>query len=127
MGGGSAGGEAYELFVSLLRRAWADLPGEHRVPSLGDPRTRSAEGLAEILGPAGFGPPTWSTARIDFGGPVELVWEAMARVYDMGPLPAAAVAELREAFLAGAAELAPAGGPVPCAMTMKFATARLRG
>lgn len=126
VGGGAAGGEAYELFLRLLRPALLAVPESQRMPALGDRRTRTCEGLDEILGPAGFAPVDWETVRIDLSGPPEQVWSAVSALYDLEVLDAPAVPELRRRFLAEAAALTPAGGPVPCAMNVRVATARLR-
>ncbi|MCF3964667.1 class I SAM-dependent methyltransferase [Streptomyces fuscigenes] len=125
LGGGPAGGEAYEMFVGLLREWDARLPGGLGTPRLGDRRTRDRAGLQEILSPAGFGPVGWSTVRIDIGGPAEQVWDAVSGVYDLGPMPEAAVTRLREEFLTGAARLRGPDGTTPCALRLHLATARL--
>ncbi|MGQ4512458.1 methyltransferase domain-containing protein [Streptomyces sp. DW26H14] len=126
LGGGAAGdGEAYGMFVGLLRRLDAKLPGGLGVPRLGDRRTRDRAGWEEIFTPAGFGPVEWRTVRIDVSGPAERVWETVACVYDMAPLSADVVAALRTDFLAGAADLTPPGGLTPCALNFHVATARL--
>lgn len=126
LGGGALGGEAYELFVSLLRSAVRQAPAEQRIPSLGDRRTRVREGFDAILVPAGFAPADWQSTALDLGGPAEQVWAAVSGVYDLGPLDPAAVADLRTAFLAGARSLADPDGRVPCGFTVHLATARLR-
>ncbi|MGW4079156.1 class I SAM-dependent methyltransferase [Streptomyces asiaticus] len=56
VGGGAVGGESYERFLGLLRRTIEEVPAARRIPALGDRRTRSRDGLDEVLGPAGFGP-----------------------------------------------------------------------
>ncbi|MEU5087336.1 methyltransferase domain-containing protein [Streptomyces sp. NPDC021356] len=122
VGGGAVGGEAYELFGKLLRSAVERAPAEQRVPALGDRRTRSRAGLAELLAPAGFGPLEWETVAIDLGGPVERVWAAVSGLYDVGPLAPAAVARLRTDFLAAAKELTDADGRVPCGFRVHVAT-----
>jgi SAM-dependent methyltransferase len=127
LGGGPAGGEAYELFVGLLRRTLAERPGGWGMPRLGDRRTRSREGLEEILAPAGFGPVAWQPVRIDLSGPAGQVWESVAGVYDLGPLPADVVSGLRARFLEDAAALTTAYGVTPCALVFHFAVARLGG
>ncbi|MGX4691458.1 class I SAM-dependent methyltransferase [Streptomyces sp. JNUCC 63] len=126
IGGGALGGEAYELFGGLLRAAVERAPAEQRIPPLGDRRTRSRTGLAEILEPAGFGAPDRETVPIDLSGPVERVWAALSGIYDVGPLDPAAVRRLREAFLTEAAGLAGPDGRVPCGFTIHVVTARLR-
>lgn len=118
IGGGAVGGEAYELFLGLLRAAIRDVPAAQRVPALGDRRTRSREGLDGLLGPAGFTPVDWETVAMDLSGPPEQVWAALSGVYDVGPLDPRTVTSLRETFLARAEALALAleipDGLVPC-------------
>ncbi|WP_405508677.1 class I SAM-dependent methyltransferase [Streptomyces cyaneofuscatus] len=130
IGGGAVGGEAYELFLGLLRAAIRDVPAAQRVPALGDRRTRSREGLDGLLGPAGFTPVDWETVAMDLSGPPEQVWAALSGVYDVGPLDPRTVTSLRETFLARAEALALAleipDGLVPCGMKVHVVTARLR-
>ncbi|MFI5899742.1 class I SAM-dependent methyltransferase [Streptomyces cyaneofuscatus] len=126
IGGGAVGGEAYNLFLGLLRSAVKNVPTAQRVPALGDRRTRSREGLDGLLGPAGFTPVTWETVAFDLSGPAEQVWDAMSGVYDVGPLDPRTVASLREAFFAQVEELATPDGLVPCGVKFHVATARLR-
>ncbi|ANH92046.1 ubiquinone biosynthesis protein UbiE [Streptomyces sp. SAT1] len=124
VGGGAVGGEAYELFGSLLGAAGRQAPETQRIPALGDRRTRSRAGLAALLAPAGFEPPRWETVEIDLSGPAERVWAAVSGIYDVGPLAPAAVAALRADFLTGAKSLASADGRVPCGFRVHIATAR---
>ncbi|MFD3737380.1 class I SAM-dependent methyltransferase [Streptomyces sp. NPDC058629] len=126
IGGGAVGGEAYGLFLGLLRAVIREAPAAQRVPVLGDERTRSREGLAGLLGPAGFTPVDWETVAIDLSGPPEQVWAALSGVYDMGPLDPRTVTSLRETFLARAEGLAMPNGLVPCGMKVHVVTARLR-
>ncbi|MFD8134235.1 class I SAM-dependent methyltransferase [Streptomyces mirabilis] len=125
IGGGAVGGEAYELFVGLLRSAIGTAPAEQRIPALGDRRTRSRAGLDSVLAPAGFAPVDWETVPIDLSGPVEQVWDALAGVYDVGPLDAATVESLRVDFLAGAKKLTAPNGIVPCGMNVHLVTTNL--
>ncbi|MFD9282060.1 class I SAM-dependent methyltransferase [Streptomyces mirabilis] len=122
IGGGAVGGEAYELFVGLLRSAVETAPVGQRIPALGDRRTRSRAGLDSVLTPAGFAPVDWETVPIDLSGPVEQVWDALAGVYDVGPLDAATVESLRAAFLTGAKKLTAPNGVVPCGMNVHLVT-----
>ncbi|GAA4835897.1 class I SAM-dependent methyltransferase [Kitasatospora terrestris] len=126
VGGGAVGGEAFERFLTLVRRTVEQAPASQRIPALGDRRTRSREGLDEVLGPAGFAAVTWETVPIDLGGPVAQVWAAVAGLYDLGPLDPATVERLREAFFAEVRDLTTPDGRVPCAFRIHLATARLR-
>ncbi|MDF9815414.1 methyltransferase domain-containing protein [Streptomyces sp. SPB162] len=127
LGGGPAGGEAYELFIALTRPVVDAAPASDRIPRMGDPRTRERAGLDAILTPAGFAPVTWDTVRIDLSGPLDDVWVSLSTLYDLGLLPAAAIDALRETFTAGAASLALPDGTIPCAMNMRIATTSLAG
>ncbi|TWV41345.1 class I SAM-dependent methyltransferase [Streptomyces misionensis] len=126
VGGGPVGGEAFERFGRLLKRAVDEAPASSRIPPLGDRRTRSRAGLEEILRPVGFGPVHWQTVPIDLGGPVARVWDAVSGFYELGPLDTATVARLREDFFADVADLTTPEGTVPCGFTVHLAAARLR-
>lgn len=125
LGGGAVGGEAYELFVGLVRPMIEAVPAARRMPVLGDRRTRSHEGFEAILRPAGFETVGWETLRLDLSGTVEQVWATMSGIYDVAPLDAAALASLRSAFLAEAERITRPDGVVPCAMNIRVATAVL--
>jgi SAM-dependent methyltransferase len=126
MGGGAVGGEAFERFLTLLRRTVAAAPASQRIPALGDRRTRSREGLDGILGPAGFTAVDRETVPIDLSGPVDRVWAALSGFYDLGPLEPAAVERLGEAFRTEVRDMTTPDGRVPCAFTIHVATARRR-
>ncbi|MGW4221536.1 class I SAM-dependent methyltransferase [Streptomyces bacillaris] len=125
MGGGAVGGEAYERFLTLLRRTIEQTPASRRIPALGDKRTRSREGLNEVLVPAGFEALDWETVPIDLSGPVEQVWATVSGLYDLGPLDRATVAQLHSAFFAEVRDMTTSDGNVPCAFKIHLATARL--
>lgn len=126
LGGGAVGGEAYALFLRLLRSRLDNAPAEHLIPRLGDRRTRERESFEQLLRTAGFEPLRWESARIDLSGPLEQVWATVSGIYDLGPLPARDVASLRRAFLTEAAALEQPDGMTPCAMDLRLARARLR-
>ncbi|GAA4004442.1 hypothetical protein GCM10022247_26850 [Allokutzneria multivorans] len=125
LGGGAAGGEAFELFLSLLRPVLASAPPHQRIPSLGDRRTRNRAGLDEILGPAGFAPVSWETVVIDLSAPADQLWPVVSCLYDVLPLPSDTLAGLRAEFTAEAAALTRADGTVPCGFQVHLATASL--
>ncbi|MFF9979061.1 class I SAM-dependent methyltransferase [Streptomyces erythrochromogenes] len=125
VGGGAVGGEAYERFLTLLRHTVEEAPAAQRIPALGDRRTRSREGLDEVLGPVGFAPVDWDSVPIDLSGPVEQVWAAVSGLYDLGPLDRATVEGLRQAFFAEVKDMTTSDGRVPCAFTIRLATTRL--
>ena len=125
VGGGAVGGEAYDRFLTLLRSTIEEVPASQRIPALGDRRTRSRDGLDEVLAPAGFGKVDWESVPIDLSGPVEQVWAAVSGLYDLGPLDEAAVERLRHAFFAEVRDMTTPEGTVPCAFKVHIATARL--
>ncbi|MGW2024198.1 class I SAM-dependent methyltransferase [Streptomyces decoyicus] len=127
MGGGPAGGEAYELFVRLLKPLFQAAPAERRMPSLGDRRVRNREGFDAVFRPAGFGPVEWETVRVDLSGPPERVWQTVGNTYDLGMLDPTVTAELRARFEAESAAMALPDGRIPCAMRVHVATAVRRG
>ncbi|MGW7260196.1 class I SAM-dependent methyltransferase [Streptomyces sp. NPDC054834] len=125
VGGGAVGGEAYDRFLGLLRNTIEEVPASRRIPALGDRRTRSRDGLDEVLAPAGFAAVDWETVPIDLSGPVEQVWAGVAGLYDLGPLDGPAVERLRDAFFAEVRDMTTSEGTVPCAFRIHIATARL--
>ncbi|WP_030992669.1 class I SAM-dependent methyltransferase [Streptomyces sp. NRRL S-1813] len=127
VGGGAAGGEAYELFVRLLKLLFQAAPAERRMPPLGDRRVRNREGFDTVFRPAGFGPVEWETVRIDLSGPPERVWRTVGTTYDLGMLDPAVTAELRARFETESAAMALPDGRIPCAMRVHVATAVRRG
>ncbi|MBB1258687.1 class I SAM-dependent methyltransferase [Streptomyces alkaliterrae] len=119
VGGGPAGGEAWEVFHRLLDRA---LGPDRRLPPLGDRRTRDPEGLAAVLRSAGLHPADSRQVRIDLSGPVEKVWTALAGTYDTALLSADELAVLQADFHL-ALPLDPAAS-VTCAFRVDITTAR---
>ncbi|MEW1754524.1 class I SAM-dependent methyltransferase [Streptomyces angustmyceticus] len=127
LGGGPAGGEAYESFVRLLKPLFRAAPAEQQMPSFGDERLRTREGFDEVFRPAGFGAAEWETVRIDLSGPPERIWRTVGGFYDLAPLDAAVVADLRARFETEAAAMALPDGRIPCAMNVRVATAVREG
>ncbi|MEW2438576.1 class I SAM-dependent methyltransferase [Streptomyces caniferus] len=123
LGGGAAGGEAYERFLQLAKPLFQAAPAEQRSPSFGDRRLRTREGFDEVFRPAGFEPAKWETVRIDLSGPLEQIWRTVGGFYDLGPLDAAVMAELRARFEAEAAATELPDGRIPCAMNVRLVTA----
>lgn len=120
VGGGAVpgGDDAYGRFQPLLRAAVEVLPAGRRVPRLGDPRTRTREGLDGLLRAAGFGPVVRETVPLRLDGTAEEVWGAVSGLYDLAPLSGPDTAALRAAFLAEVAPLAGPDGRVPCALRL---------
>lgn len=124
LGAGPGGGEAYEVFLRLLRPVIDAAPNARRIPALGDRRIRTRQGFDAIFREAGFGPAEWETVCVDLTGPPEQVWRTVGGIYDVGPLGAAVTADLRERFAAESAAPALPDGRIPCAMRVHLATAR---
>ena len=68
----------------------------------------------------------WETVLIDLSGPVEQVWAGLSGLYTFDPLGAAAMAGLRDAFIAETRETITAEGTVPFGFKVNIATAQLR-
>ena len=102
VGGGPKLGDAFELFLDLLQPVY-DQQTE-RIPRLGDRRTRSDAGLAELFHP-GTGFAHELSIRdypISLSGPFEQVWTTLSTIYELQVVPAERVAGLRERFQEGA-------------------------
>jgi ubiquinone/menaquinone biosynthesis C-methylase UbiE len=127
VGAGTAPGGALELFLKVVRPAFAALPPERSVPLMGDRRARSRKGLDGLLSPAGFEPVTWEELTLELRGTPEEVWEAsVPSYYNMASLDEEQVAVLRKEFVALASRLSLAqwrkGGA-----RISVATSRLAG
>lgn len=125
VGGGVVGGEAYDRFRRRLSEAIEEVPAAQQVPALGDARTRTREGLDEILIPAGFAPVDWETVVIDLSGPVDEVWAGVSGLYTFDPLGGAAMDRLRDAFFAEMRDVTTPEGTIPFAFRIRIATAQL--
>ncbi|WP_431968120.1 class I SAM-dependent methyltransferase [Nocardia sp. bgisy134] len=102
VGARSAEGSGLELFLELARPLFAQRP----IPPLGDRRTRSRDGLNELLTAAGFASITWEEITLGGSGTPEQVWDnAIEKYYDTTTLAAEEIAALRREFLARAAAL----------------------
>ncbi|MFC1406852.1 MULTISPECIES: class I SAM-dependent methyltransferase [Streptacidiphilus] len=127
VGGGSVKGEAMSLFLEIAAPYFSAVPPERSLPRLGDRRTRTREGLDELLTPAGFEPVSWTTVVIDMGGAPEQVWESLTDAfYDLAALDENQTARLRTEFLAAAPFLLDTAGRIPAGMHLNTATTRLR-
>lgn len=125
VGGGAVPGGVGELFLALARPHFRAVPPERALPRLGDPRTRTREGLDALLGAAGFAPVTWSTVSLVRDGAPEDVWETLAdSYYDTCALDPAQTEALRAEFLSRAADFADEAGQVPCGLRINIATTR---
>ncbi|MFE0023986.1 hypothetical protein [Amycolatopsis sp. NPDC059021] len=84
-----------------------------------------AEGIDEILTPAGFAPVEWTTERLDLGGSAEQVWASVSAIYNFLPLDPAVAQSLEKEFLAQAAGLAGADGRIPSTQNIHIVTTTL--
>lgn len=126
VGGGAVEGGVLDLFRTLSRPYFAAVPPERRLPRLGDPRTRSREGLDEVLGPVGFGPVSWEETRIEWGGAPADAWQAVTRIfYDLAALDAQQAAALRAEFEDACRALPAADGRIACGLRLNIAVAHL--
>jgi ubiquinone/menaquinone biosynthesis C-methylase UbiE len=123
--GGFPPGDSRDLFRTVLRRALADVPEDRQIPRFGDRRMRSADGIAEVLRPAGFGPVTWETLPIDLSGTLDEVWAVVSAVYDVYALNEDEVTGLRSEFAAAVEGIADRDGRITCTALVNVATTRL--
>jgi len=124
VGDGALLGEAYDRFRTLATEEIEQVPEAERMPRLGDRRTRSRDGLDEILAPAGFAPVVVESVALDLGGPFDQVWAGISSLYDFEPLDEAAMARLRSVFLDVFRESITPEGAVPFSYNILIATAQ---
>ncbi len=110
VGIGAAPGGGLDAFLSLARPLFNAAPPDRRVPADGDRRTRTRDGLTELLTPAGFAPVTWDELTLTITGTPEEVWESItASYYDLDSLTEAQIERLREDFVTSTADLSRSG------------------
>ncbi|MFI5611108.1 class I SAM-dependent methyltransferase [Amycolatopsis sp. NPDC051903] len=127
LGLGGGGLDAMEIFLKVARPLFAVVPEERRVPSVGDPRTRTREGLDELLGPAGFEPVSWDPILVDFGGTPDEVWQTCHdSYYQMATLDETQAKGLRTAFTVATRSRVNSDGRLNAAMCVNVAVTRLR-
>ncbi|RKH06289.1 class I SAM-dependent methyltransferase [Corallococcus sp. CA053C] len=122
VGGDLVRGEAFELFLGLLKPL---LAAEAQPPmKLGDPRVRSEEGLKELFR-AGFTDVAVHPLVVQSDGEPRWVWDSVRTTYDADRLSASSQASLEAAFLQAVEPLRRADGTVPCRWGMRQLTATL--
>ncbi|MEV6901217.1 class I SAM-dependent methyltransferase [Amycolatopsis sp. NPDC051372] len=127
IGVGGGGREAMEIFLKVARPLFAVVPEERRVPAAGDPRTRTREGLDELLGPAGFEPVAWDRMVVDFGGTPDEVWQTCHdSYYQMVTLDDTHRKGLRTAFTVATRSLVTPEGRLAASACVDVAVTRLR-
>jgi len=124
VGDGVLLGEACDRFRTLATEEIEQAPEAGRMPRLGDRRTRSRDGLDEVLAPAGFAPVGFEKVTLDLGGPFDQVWAGISSLYDFEPLDGAAMARLRDVFRDALRESITPEGTVPFSYRVLIATAQ---
>ncbi|RKH33233.1 class I SAM-dependent methyltransferase [Corallococcus sicarius] len=123
VGGDLVRGEAFEVFLGLLKPL---LAAEAQPPmKLGDPRVRSEEGLKELFR-AGFRDVAVHPLVVQSDGEPRLIWDSVRTTYDADRLSPSSQASLEAAFLQAVEPLRRADGIVPCRWGMRQLTATLR-
>ncbi|RJQ85594.1 class I SAM-dependent methyltransferase [Amycolatopsis panacis] len=126
IGVGGPGEGALAVFPKIARPLFAVIPEERRVPSGGDPRTRTREGLDRLLGPAGFAPVDWHELLLDVSGQPEQVWQTCHDTYyQIDSLDETQVAGLRTAFMVATRDLLTEDGVLPAKARVNVAVTRL--
>ncbi|MBB4688978.1 methyltransferase domain-containing protein [Amycolatopsis jiangsuensis] len=127
LGVGGPGEGALEVFPKIARPLFAVVPEDRRVPTAGDPRTRTRAGLDELLAPAGFEPVAWHEVLIDVSGPPEQVWQTCCETYyQMDSLDETQLTGLRTAFKVATRDQVTAEGRLPAKARVHVAVTRLR-
>jgi SAM-dependent methyltransferase len=122
VGGGPKAGDAFELFLAEFQVLYATCTD--RVGRIGDKRTSTDDGLAELFGPAtGFSAPTIEDLYVHLDGTLEQVWVTLSSMYQIDLLSPEAKVELRERYETAVAPIARADGEIPCTMAIRLVRA----
>jgi SAM-dependent methyltransferase len=126
VGGDLRRGDAFEVFVELVRAAY-ERDGAPRM-QIGDPRTRTRKGLAELLCErAGFAQPiAMHDVLVRLDAPPAALWGAMSLTYDAEMLSKEAWARIEEEFLAEVAPRVMGDGAAPCSLGLLQVTCARR-
>lgn len=116
IGGGPKIGDSFELFLDLLTEFRR--PG-HQVPSIGERRGRTEDGLAALFGAHDAFRDELDVVDhyVDFGGSFDDLWTRLSTIYDLMYFTKEEVTDLKEAFrdrLSGNAS-----GHIPCTMAIR--------
>ncbi|WP_409462936.1 class I SAM-dependent methyltransferase [Amycolatopsis sp. GA6-003] len=126
IGVGGGGTDALEVFLKVARPLFAVVPEDRQVPTSGDPRTRTREGLDALLGPAGFAPVGWHQLQVDLSGPPDAVWQTCHDTYyQVDALDETQLLGLRTAFKVATRSLVAPDGTLPAGVRVNVATTRL--
>jgi ubiquinone/menaquinone biosynthesis C-methylase UbiE len=97
IGGGPKVGDTFETFLDVLKRHTRP---EKQVPSIGERRGRTEEGLSQLFGahPAFRDQLEIRDHYVDFGGSFDEVWTRLSTVYDLMYFTSEELLEVRESF-----------------------------
>jgi SAM-dependent methyltransferase len=127
VGGGPRLGDAFELFLDVIRDTRRDRP--MGVPRLGDPRARSPAGLRALFGAqAGFdGEPEIRDVTLRLDGSFDEVWDSLSTIYELCFVREAERAVLRAELARRVMRLAAGDGRIPCSVAMSLVRCRRAG
>jgi len=126
IGVGGGGTDALEVFLKVARPLFAVVAESRPVPFSGDPRSRTREGLDELLVPAGFAPVEWHEMTVDLSGPAEVVWQTCQDTYyQVETLDENQLKGLQTAFKVASRSLLTDDGTLPAFARINVATTRL--
>ncbi|WP_331758503.1 class I SAM-dependent methyltransferase (plasmid) [Nocardia sp. NBC_01377] len=121
-----AGGSGRALFEKVARPIFVTAQQSGAMPSLGDRRTRTREGLNELATVAGFQPIDWTEISHGPRATPEQAWQsAVDSYYDATLIEAGQLQRLRDEFLDQASDLAEEG-LLAHGARMAIATTQLR-
>ncbi|MGV9298895.1 class I SAM-dependent methyltransferase [Amycolatopsis sp. NPDC003676] len=126
IGVGGGGTDALEVFLKVARPLFAVVAEDRQIPTSGDPRSRTREGLDALLGPAGFAPVEWHQLLVDLSGPPDAVWQTCHDTYyQVDALDETQLMGLRTAFKVASRSLVAPDGTLPAGALINVATTRL--
>jgi ubiquinone/menaquinone biosynthesis C-methylase UbiE len=113
VGGGPAGEDGFQLFVTLLGRL--ERGDDELAPRIGDRRARTEEGMRALFcADAGFGDIDVESLTLRTDGPPEVVFTSLMQMYGPELLSESNRNLLHEQFLEQAAMLSRKDGTLPC-------------
>ncbi|MGY0501713.1 class I SAM-dependent methyltransferase [Nocardia sp. FBN12] len=121
-----APGSGRALFLKLARPVlFAAVQQQESMPALGDRRTRTREGLNELVEAAGFQAVSWTEVSPGTNATPAQMWQsAVDSYYEVTFVDTRQLQNLREEFLRQASQLAEEG-PLPYGARMAIATTQL--
>jgi len=119
MVGGPDAADAFLEELSILART-----SDTSMPRLGDRRTRSLEGLAQVFSPAqGFTELDLVDHYVSQTAPFEVIWDSLTPVYERVFLDTAAMARLKTRFKDRCRAYAQSDGRIPCSWAVRHFSA----